>query len=145
MRLLAAALFFVFAGSSVTMAGDLDAGKKVFAKCKSCHTVGPSAKNKIGPLLNGVVGRSWGAVEGYKYSKGKDGTMMAMAEAEPRIWNVESLTEFLRKPKDLVKKTKMSFPGLKKDDDIENVIFYLAQFDAEGNEVDPEGVLSALE
>jgi len=145
MRLLVAALFFAFAGSSVTMAGDLAAGKKAFNKCKSCHTVGPDAKNKVGPLLNGVVGRQWGAVEGYKYSKGKDGTLMAMAEAEERIWDVASLTEFLRKPKDLVKKTKMSFPGLKKDEDIENVIFYLAQFDAEGNEVDPEEVLSALE
>lgn len=145
MRLLVAILFSIFAGSTVAIAGDLTAGKKVFAKCQACHAVGAGAKNKVGPPLNGVVGREWGAVEGYKYSKGKDGTLMAMAEAESKVWDVETLTAFLTKPKDVIPKTKMSFPGLKKEADIENIIFYLAQFDVDGNEVDPEEVLSSLE
>ncbi len=144
MRFLVTAFALLCAGSTVVAAGDLSAGKKVFVKCKACHAVGPTAKNKIGPILNGVVGRSWGAIEGYKYSAGKEGTLLAVTEAEPMTWDVETLSAYLSKPKDVIPKTKMSFPGLKKDEDIENVIFYLAQFDADGNEVDPEEVLSVL-
>jgi cytochrome c len=144
MRILITALAMICAGSTFAVAGDLDAGKKVYNKCKACHAVGPSAKNKIGPILNGAVGRAWGVVEGYKYSKGKDGTLLAITEAEPRTWDVETLTAYLVKPKDVIPKGKMSFAGLKKDEDIENIIFYLAQFDADGNEVDPEEVLAAL-
>jgi cytochrome c len=144
MRLLAAVLLVLFAGVSSATAADLAKGKKVFSKCKACHAVGPKAKNKIGPLLNGVVGREWGIIEGYKYSKGKEGSLLFITEAETQTWNVEILSAYLRKPKDVIPKSKMSFPGLKKDEDVENVIFYLAQFDAEGNEVDPEAVLAAL-
>lgn len=144
MRILITALAMICAGSTFAAAGDLGAGKKVYAKCKACHAVGPDAKNKIGPVLNGVVGRAWGVVEGYKYSKGKDGTLLAITEAEPRTWDIETLTAYLVKPKDVIPKGKMSFAGIKKDEDIKNVIFYLAQFDADGNEVDPEEVLAAL-
>jgi cytochrome c len=144
MRILITALAMICAGSTFAAAGDLGAGKKVYAKCKACHAVGPSAKNKIGPILNGVVGRPWGIIEGYKYSKGKDDTLLAITEAEPRTWDIETLTAYLVKPKDVIPKGKMSFAGIKKEEDIENVIFYLAQFDADGNEVDPEEVLAAL-
>ena len=125
-------------------AADTAAGEKVFGKCRACHAVGAEAKNKVGPTLNGVVGREWGQVEGYKYSAGKDGTLVAIHEAEAQTWGVETLGAYLRKPKDVIPAGKMAFPGLKKDEDIENIIFYLAQFDVEGNEVDPEEVLAAL-
>jgi cytochrome c len=95
--------------------------------------------------LNGVVGRPWGAIEGYDYSQGKEGTLLAITQAEPKTWDVKTLTAYLRKPKDMIPKGKMPFAGLPKDEDIENVIFYLAQFDAEGNKVDPAQVLSTLE
>jgi cytochrome c len=145
MRLLAAVLTLLCAGSTVATAGDLAEGEKVFAKCKACHDVGPGAKNKVGPILNGVVGRPWGMIEGFKYSADKEGTLLAITAAEPMTWDVATLTAYLRKPKDVIPKGKMSFPGLKKDEDIDNVIFYLAQFDADGNEVDPAEVLSGLQ
>lgn len=144
MRIFAMVFTLICASSTVAAAGDLAAGKKVFVKCQACHAVGPDAKNKIGPPLNGVVGQEWGAIEGYKYSGGKDGTLLAINEAESMTWSVETLTAYLRKPKDVIPKGKMSFAGLPKDDDIENVIFYLAKFDSDGNDVDPESVLSAL-
>ena len=144
MRLLVAVLAVLCAGSTAAVAGDLADGKKVFAKCKTCHDVGAGAKNKIGPILNGVVGRPWGVIEGFKYSEGKEGTLLAITEAEPMTWDVATLTAYLLKPKDVIPKGKMAFPGLKEDEDIQNVIFYLAQFDADGNEVDPEAVLSSL-
>lgn len=98
----------------------LKAGEKVFKKCKACHQVGDKAKNKTGPILNGIVGAPIGAVEGFKYSK----AMKALGE-EGAVWDDENLTAFLTKPKKFLKKTKMSFAGLKKEADIEAVTEYL--------------------
>ncbi len=99
-------------------------GENVFKKCKSCHQVGEGAKNKTGPMLNGVVGAAAGSVDGFRYSKA-----MAGAGEDGLVWNEEELAAFLAKPKDYMKKTKMSFAGLKKDSDIEAVIAYLKSFE----------------
>ncbi|UYV35930.1 c-type cytochrome [Rhodobacteraceae bacterium D3-12] len=96
------------------------AGKKVFKKCKACHQVGEGAKNRTGPILNGVMGSKFAQVEGFKYSK----TIQAMAE-DGMVWDEANMTEFLTKPRKFIKKTKMSFAGLKKDKEIEAVIAYL--------------------
>lgn len=101
----------------------LKKGEKVFKKCKACHQVGDKAKNKTGPILNGIVGAPIGAVEGFKYSK----AMKALGE-EGAIWDDENLTAFLTKPKKFLKKTKMSFAGLKKETDIEAVTEYLKSY-----------------
>jgi len=98
------------------VAGDVEAGKKVFRKCRSCHKV-EEGKNSTGPSLYKVVGRPAAQIEGFKYSK-------AMKESG-LTWDADTLAEFLAKPKALVPKTRMSFPGLKKEDEIENVIAYL--------------------
>ena len=102
----------------VAAAGDVVAGGKVFKKCKACHSV--EGKDGIGPHLNGVIGRAVGSVEGFKYSP-------AMTEyaAEQPEWTEEALEAFLRKPKAVIKKTKMSFPGLSKDDDLANIMAFL--------------------
>ncbi|MBE1295956.1 c-type cytochrome [Phycobacter azelaicus] len=100
------------------------AGEKVFKKCKSCHQVGDKAKNKTGPILNGIVGATAGAVEGFRYSKAMKG-----AGEDGLVWTEAELAAFLEKPKKYMKKTKMSFAGLKKDADIEAVIAYLKSFD----------------
>jgi cytochrome c len=99
------------------------AGEKVFKKCKSCHQTGDGAKNRAGPILTGVVGRAAGQVDGFKYSK----ALMAMAE-EGLIWDEANLKEFLAKPKTFMKKTKMSFAGLKKDEDLAAITAYLSSF-----------------
>ncbi|MEL7463321.1 MAG: c-type cytochrome [Pseudomonadota bacterium] len=101
-------------------------GEKVFKKCKACHQVGEGAKNRSGPHLNGLMGRTFGAVDGFKYSNAfKD------AHDEGRVWDEASFAEFLAKPKDYMKGTKMSFGGLKKASDVEALAAYLA---AEGAE-----------
>lgn len=92
-------------------------GAKLFRKCKSCHQVGEGAKNRVGPTLNGIIGRTAASIEGFKYSK-------AM-KASGITWDVEALSEFLKKPKLMVPKTKMSFIGLKKQEDIDALIAYL--------------------
>ena len=91
-----------------------------------------------------MVGRPWGSVEGFKYSSGRDGTLMAIQEAEPHIWDPATLRAYLHNPKDVVPKSKMAFAGLKNDADLENIIYYLAQFDADGAKVDPDAVLAAF-
>ena len=119
-RVITAGLALAFAaalGNGAALAeGDAAAGEKVFKKCKVCHSFDPG-KKKIGPHLLGVVGRGAGLVEGYKYSK-------AMAAAEI-TWDEASLDEFLTKPKAFLKKTKMSFAGLKKEKQRADLIAYL--------------------
>ncbi|PRY20250.1 cytochrome c [Aliiruegeria haliotis] len=104
--------------------GDADAGKKVFNKCKACHAVGEKAKNKVGPMLNGIIGAPAGKVEGFKYSA----NLLELAEGG-LTWDNETLAAYLTKPKDVIPKGKMSFAGLKKEEDIANVIAYLSTFE----------------
>ncbi|WP_395684865.1 c-type cytochrome [Aestuariivirga sp.] len=99
--------------------GDAAAGEKVFAKCKACHEV-EKGVNKVGPTLKGVVGRAAGAVPDYKYSE----AMLAKG-AEGLVWDEASLTGYLADPKGFIPKNKMAFAGLKKPDEIANVIAYL--------------------
>jgi cytochrome c len=103
--------------------GDADAGEKVFRKCKACHAVGDDAKNKVGPVLNGIVGAAAGANADFKYSD----ALMAMA-GDGLVWDEEALTAYLTKPKEFMDGTKMSFAGLRKEEEIADVIAYLATF-----------------
>ena len=121
----------VAAGATAAQAeGDAAAGEKVFKKCAACHVV-DSDKKKVGPSLQNVIGRIAGTTEGFKYSK-----PMVEAGEGGLVWNAETIGEYLRDPKGYVKGNKMSFAGLKKDDDVANVIAYLQQFSeaAEGGE-----------
>lgn len=99
----------------------IEQGQKVFKQCAACHKVGDGAKNGTGPVLNGIVGKTAGTAEGFKYSK-----PMAEAGAGGLVWDAARLAEFLKNPKGFMPKNKMSFNGLKKDEDITAVIAYLA-------------------
>ena len=103
--------------------GDAAKGKKVYNKCKACHAVGENAKKKIGPPLNGIVGATMGSIEGFKYSK----AMLAKKE-EGAVWSEEALHGYLEKPKKYIPGNKMSFAGLRKEADRDNVIAYLKTF-----------------
>ena len=98
----------------------IKAGEKVFRKCKSCHQIGAKAKNRVGPVLNGIVDGPAGAVEDFRYSK----PMAAAAEAG-LVWTESELSAFLGNPKGYMKGTKMSFPGVRKEEDIDALIAYL--------------------
>lgn len=113
--LLAFGLAIVLGGTPVS-AADIEAGKKVFRKCKACHSLKEGTK-KVGPSLFGIIGSKSGQMKGYKYSK-------AMKNADI-TWDEATLDKYLAKPKDLIKGTKMIFPGLKKAQDRENLIAYL--------------------
>lgn len=100
------------------MMGDPVAGEKVFKQCQTCHTNQPG-KNKVGPTLYGVIGRTAGTVEGYNYSK-------ANKEAGI-VWTEDEMFVYLENPKAKIPGTKMSFAGLKKPEDRANVIAYLQE------------------
>jgi cytochrome c len=104
-----------------------DAGADVFRRCMACHQVGPSARNGVGPVLNGSVGRHAGTHPGYSYS--------AAMRNSGLVWNEQTLTRYLRAPRDVVPGTKMAFAGMKDDRDIADVIDYLKQFGEEGQKV----------
>lgn len=116
-----AAIPMIMAWAGQSQAQDAAAGEKVFAKCKACH-VADEDKNKVGPSLKGVIGRTAGTHPDFKYS-----TAMIDAGKGGLVWDDAKLAEYLKDPKGLVKGTKMVFPGLKKDDEIANVIAYLKQ------------------
>lgn len=103
--------------------GDVPAGETVFKKCTTCHMVGEEAKTKVGPPLNDVFGRTAGTLEGFKFSEA-----MVKAGEGGLVWTPETMAEFLAKPRDYIKGTKMTFGGLPKPEDIANVIAYLQTF-----------------
>lgn len=119
--LVLATLFAALSGPA--LAQDAEAGAKVFNKCKACHRVGPDAKNAVGPTLNGVVGRVTASVPDFNYSEA-----LAAKGAEGHVWTPEELAIYLANPKEAIPGNKMVFAGLKKPEDIANVIAYLATF-----------------
>jgi len=123
LKLISTSLILTAIAFPTLAGGDADMGKKVFRKCKACHAIGEGAKNKVGPVLTGVIDAPLGANPDFKYSKA-----MKLKNEEGEVWTTENLTTFLTKPKDVVPGTKMSFPGLKKAEDIENILAYIASF-----------------
>jgi cytochrome c len=115
---IAAATLALTLVSSAAEAGDAAKGQKVFSKCKSCHEVA-AEKNKVGPHLKGLFGRKAGSVEGFAYSD--------PMKASGITWSEETLKPYLADPKAVVPGGKMAFAGLKKEEEIEDVIDYLEE------------------
>jgi cytochrome c len=99
--------------------GDAAAGKNVFKKCAACHAA-DTTTNKIGPHLGDIMGRKAGAVEGFKYSDA-----MKKKGEEGLVWNEETIAAYIKDPKGYIPGNKMAFVGLKKDEEVANLIAYL--------------------
>ena len=106
-------------------AQDSAAGEKDFVVCKACHQIGPGAKNAVGPVLNGVVGRKAGTYAGYSYSSANKESGLT--------WSADELDKYLTNPQAVVPHTKMIYPGLKDDQKRKDVIAYLQQFNEDGS------------
>lgn len=105
--------------------GNAEAGAKVFNRCKACHQIGPGAESNIGPELNGVMGRPAGKLPDYVFSEG-----LASAGF---VWDDAHMAEWLRGTKKMIPTTKMIFPGIRKDQDMADLLAYLHQFKADGS------------
>ena len=120
LRIALAALALLAASSPVALAaGDVEKGKAVFKRCQVCH-VHDTKTNKVGPHLGDVVGRKAGSVEGFHYSDA-----MKKKGEEGLTWTEENIATYLKDPKAFVPGNKMVFVGLKKDDEIADVIAFL--------------------
>ena len=119
--------FVLLASVGAAAAQDAAAGEKVFNTCKLCHRIGEGAKNFVGPVLNGVVGRKAGTYPGYNYSEANKSSGIT--------WDEATLKRYLKNPQAVVPGTKMIFPGLPNEQDIDNVIAYLKQFGPDGKKI----------
>ncbi len=120
----AAAWALLLAGAAVAetaeqmiSAADPARGLKVFKQCKACHTVEEGGRNLVGPNLWSIIGKDVASVEGYRYTK-------AMIEFGG-VWTLERLYEYLADPRGAVPRSRMVFPGVRKDGDRAAVIAYL--------------------
>ena len=111
--------------ASSALAQDVDAGKSSFNKCLACHAVGEGAKNKVGPVLNGLDGRHSGSVEGYAYSDANKNSGIT--------WSKETFLEYIKDPKGKIPGTKMIFAGIKNEKELDDLWSYVSQFDKDGN------------
>jgi cytochrome c len=115
---IALGLTVMLAAGAAHADGDADKGKKTFNKCKACHTL-EAGKNRVGPSLHGIIGRAAGTAEGFKYSDAMKNSGIT--------WDEATLDTYLKDPKKMVPGTKMTFAGLKKEDEIKDLLAYLKQ------------------
>ena len=102
-------------------AGDAVAGKMAFAKCASCHQVGPTARGAFGPQLNAIVGRQAGSSKDFAYSAAMKNSRI--------VWSETSLRAFIKSPNDVVPDNKMRFYGVNNEKQITDLIAYLRKFE----------------
>ena len=112
------------AGAGEVRAQDAAAGEKVFGVCKACHQIGETAKNSVGPQLNGIIGRKAGTAPSYNYTA---------ANKESGItWDEATFREYIKNPKAKIPGTKMIYAGLKDEQKTNDLVAFLKQFDADG-------------
>lgn len=123
-KAIVSAAVLVLASAGGAMAQDAEAGAKTFNKCRACHQIGPTAKNVVGPKLNGLIGRKSGSIEGFKYSDANKNSGIT--------WDEAAFANYIKDPKAAIPGTKMVFPGIKDEAEIANLIAFLKQYDADG-------------
>jgi cytochrome c len=125
MRTLVVAVIALAASSGTTLAQDAAAGEQVFKRlCMPCHDIGPEAKIKLGPPLNGIDGRHSGSFEGFNYSPANKNSGIT--------WNQESFVKYIHAPMQEMPGTRMAFVGIKNDKDIGDLWAYLKSFGPDG-------------
>lgn len=125
MRLLISATLIAAALAATSAnAQDIAAGERSWNKCRACHQLGETAKNGVGPQLNGLFGRTAGTVEGYSYS--------AANKASGITWDEAVFADYIKDPKAKIPGTKMVFAGIKNEQEVKDLTAYLKQFGKDG-------------
>lgn len=117
------AALLLASGAAVAAEGNAKDGEEVFKACRACHQVGPNAKNALGPVLNGILGRKAGTIEGFNYSP-------ANKEAGEKgwVWSEENLLKYLANPREAMPGNRMAFVGVKDEQDRRDLLAYLKTF-----------------
>jgi cytochrome c len=105
-------------------AQDAAAGEKIYVACRPCHQVGETAKNTIGPILNGLFGRKSGTIEGYNYSDANKNSGIT--------WDDATFLDYIKDPRAKIPGTKMVYAGLKDEQRAKDLVAFLKQYDASG-------------
>ncbi len=124
MKRLGLILMTLVATTNAALVQDISNGEKAFAQCRACHSVGESAKNGVGPMLNGLFGRKSGTIAGYKYSQANTDSGIT--------WDESIFAEYIKDPKAKIPGTKMTYVGMKDEIRVRDLIAYLKQFGADG-------------
>jgi cytochrome c len=125
MKKLIAAAVLIAPSTGAGLAQNVEKGANVFKQCQVCHSIGPGAKNKVGPELNGLDGRAAGTVPNFDYSDANRNSGV--------VWNEENFKAYVKYPRAFVPNTKMIFGGLKDQQQVNDLWAYVKQFDASGN------------
>jgi cytochrome c len=125
MTMTAIAVMSIAATATIAAAQDVAAGQHSFNKCLPCHAIGPDAENKIGPQLNGLDGRHSGTAPNYSYSDANKNSGI--------VWGEATFKEYIKDPAAMIPGTKMTFLGIKNDQEVSDLWAYVKQFDADGN------------
>lgn len=96
---------------------DLEKGQQSVKQCEICHNIAKGKGPKIGPDLWGIVGRKVASEPKFSYSD-----VLKKLGGE---WGFEKLNEWLAAPQTMAPGTKMTFPGVKNEQDRANIIAYL--------------------
>lgn len=126
MRVISAALLMsaICVSAGPAAAQDVAAGERSWNKCRACHQIGENAKNAVGPVMNGLFGRHSGSIEGYNYSAANKNSGIT--------WDEAVFAEYIKDPKAKIPGTKMTFAGIKNEQEIRDLTAFLKQFDKDG-------------
>ncbi len=125
MKKIVTTMAFVVLAGGAAVAQDVAAGEQSFKKCAVCHAIGEGAKNKVGPVLNGIDGRKSGSAQGYNYSEANKNSGIT--------WDETQFLEYIKDPRAKVPGTKMVFAGIKNEAEAKNLWAFLSQFKADGS------------
>lgn len=106
------------------LAQDIAAGERSFRKCLPCHAIGEGAKNKVGPILNGLDGRKSGTVQGYAYSAANKNSGI--------VWSEVTFLDYIKDPRVKIPGTKMVFAGIKNEAEAKALWAFIKQFGPDG-------------
>ena len=121
---IAAAAAVLLGSAHAGLAQDVAAGENSFKKCLPCHAVGETAKNKVGPLLNGLEARKSGSIEGFTYTEANKNSGLT--------WDEATFKDYIKDPRAKIPGTKMIFAGIKNEKEQGDLWAYLKQFGPDG-------------
>jgi cytochrome c len=122
--LLASAAILMLGVAGQAQAQDVAAGERSWNKCRACHQIGETAKNGVGPVMNGLIGRKSGTIEGYNYTDANKNSGIT--------WDEATFAEYIKNPRQRIPGTKMAFAGITNEQEIKDLTAFLMQFGADG-------------